>query len=411
MQNGKCLSKLSPFAPLLPSWSAQRPLLLLLAAAPLLGLTACGPASGEPRLIEEWRSTALLEEDFKWNASTAERFRLRRTSGPSQASSVHYETPAGWTELPKNSLRQANFLVNGDEQAECYLTVLPGTGGGLVANINRWRKQMSLEPISDADAMALPRSDFYGGSASRVDFVGTWSGMSGDQSGEGFRLVGLLLVDESASKFLKMVGPASLIGAAIPAFDALAASFHSSESHGAPKESHAEHSHDDDPHDHAAHAGDAKTEQPVATNDGKLSFETPDGWSRAPDRQMREVTFTVGADADQAECYVALLGGTGGGISANMNRWRQQMGAPPLSEAEFQALERIEMFGREGILLEVDGSFSGMAGEAVSDARLYGAVCVLSDRSVFVKMIGPISTLEGQRDAFRSFCESLSFGE
>ena len=376
----------------------------MLAVLPLQ-VTACSDANGEPRSIEEWRSAALLDEDFKWNASTAERFRMRRTSEATQAPSVHFETPAGWSELPTNSLRQANFLVNGNEQAECYLTVLPGTGGGLVANINRWRKQMSLEPLSDADATALPRSNFFGGSASRVDFVGTWAGMSGDQSGEGFRLVGLLLVDESSSKFLKMVGPAPVIGAAISAFDALATSFHGSETHAATGDPHASAGQTS-----TAQASSAPAKQPAATSAGKLSFETPDGWSRGPDRQMREVTFTVGTDADQAECYVALLGGTGGGIAANMNRWQQQMGAAPLSESEFQQLERIEMLGTEGILLEIDGSFSGVAGEAVSNARLYGAVCVLSDRSVFVKMIGPIATLEGQRDAFQRFCESLSFG-
>lgn len=66
-----------------------------------------------------------------------------------QAGEVSYTVPAGWEDLPPTGIRKANLRV-ADEFGSAELTVLvfPGDVGGDLANINRWREQISLGPIT-----------------------------------------------------------------------------------------------------------------------------------------------------------------------------------------------------------------------------------------------------------------------
>jgi len=89
----------------------------------------------------------------------------------SQTSSgaVRWTSPAGWKELPGDSIRLAIFEVPGKEggaKAEASITVLGGEAGGLEANVNRWRQQAGLEPAS---ADEIKRSG-KGGKAKFGDF-------------------------------------------------------------------------------------------------------------------------------------------------------------------------------------------------------------------------------------------------
>jgi len=137
-----------------------------------------------------------------------------------------------------------------------------------------------------------------------------------------------------------------------------------------------------------------------------FEWDQPAGWVLAGPRPMREVTFQVG-DSQDAECYVAILRGDGGGLQANLDRWRGQMDRPPLSADEVAALPRITVLGIPSAMIEVEGTFKGMSGESKEDCALAGVVCLLEDRSVFVKMIGPPDVVRGERDRFGAFCQSL----
>lgn len=69
-----------------------------------------------------------------------------------QAGDVSYTVPDGWEERPPSGIRKANLRVT-DEFGSAELTVLvfPGDVGGRLANINRWREQIGLEPTTGAE--------------------------------------------------------------------------------------------------------------------------------------------------------------------------------------------------------------------------------------------------------------------
>ncbi|MBI2433719.1 MAG: hypothetical protein HYV26_12705 [Candidatus Hydrogenedentes bacterium] len=333
--------------------------------------------------MEEQRKPPVL--------STAQRLGLERLPGSKDRAAAEegaefaYALPEGWESLPPAQFRAVNLRVQGEPDTEIYLSVLPGGGGGVEQNINRWRRQMGQGSATAEDIAALPKKPMLGGEAVYVELAGVYGGMSGAENKADFKLLGLAMSNAENGYFVKMVGPAAVVDREIANFAAFAASLHQ----------HA-HEHDDTPTEAAA-------TDPLA--DG-LQWNAPEGWQEAPAREMRLVTFTL-AGAEDAECYVSTLGGAAGGIEANLNRWRAQMKKPSLSAGELAALQKVKLLGEEVPLLQSTGEFTGMDGAARPGYLLLGAVRAMKDQTLFVKMTGPEEVVSGQLENFVAFCESL----
>lgn len=304
--------------------------------------------------------------------------------------------PGGWSELEPTALRLVNLRVAGDEHAECYLTTLSGAGGGLAANVNRWRSQMGQPALSEAEIAALPRREWLGREAVLLAVDGTFGGMSGENAAENWRLEGLLLVDATKSWFLKLTGPRERVLAEHERFLQLAASMQNGVvQNGAAGAGAAP----------AKPAEDAKPPSPAANEPAapaNYRWKVPAGWRAGPAKAMREVTLLAGAQGE-VECYVSSLAGEGGGLRSNLDRWRAQLGQAPLSESELGALPRIAMLGAQAVTIEIERA----AGASEGPEKVLGAVCILPRQSVFVKLGGPRAAVDAERQAFLEFCRSL----
>jgi hypothetical protein len=288
-------------------------------------------------------------------------------------SSLAWTLPTGWKELPATSLRQGNFSVPGRDKLECYVTVLPGGGGGIAANVNRWRKQMGLGALGDGDAAALPTISLFGEASPFVQVDGTYSGAGGAAPLTGYTMAATVALRGGAAITVKLVGPTEDVRAEVENFKALCASLRD----GAP-------------------AGGGVETVPEFDGGG-LKWTVPEGWKEGPAKSMRLVTFSP-ADKPGVECYVTILAAQGGGLEANVNRWRGQLSLPPLTAAEIAALPTVRVLGRDARMVEMDGGASG----------LFGLVCEVEGQTVFVKMTGPIEALRAERERFIAFCKSLS---
>lgn len=136
------------------------------------------------------------------------------------------------------------------------------------------------------------------------------------------------------------------------------------------------------------------------------AWELPEGWSEIEATPMRIGNFRLDA-SDESECYVAVLTGAAGGVEANVNRWRRQMGQSDLAPEEIAALPSMEALGNQATLVEIPGAFTGMDGRQQSDSLLLGLICPMDDGTLFVKMTGPKDAVGAERDRFRAFCMSL----
>jgi len=197
------------------------PVLLSVAA---LFLASCG-GEDTPGLVE--RPLSEFEREFRLVETSMERFRYStrpsaETSAPEggAAAGLIYDTPEGWTAKPGSAMRDVNLAFGENGEGECYVARLPGAGGGLAANVNRWRSQMGAEPLSDEEVAALPTRPLFGQPARFVSVDGTFSpGMGSNESFPNYRMLGLILSADAGAVFVKMTGPKDLVDANSAAFD------------------------------------------------------------------------------------------------------------------------------------------------------------------------------------------------
>jgi hypothetical protein len=69
----------------------------------------------------------------------------------STAPQIKWEIPQGWQQVPPSSMRYASFNAGADEnKIDISIVTFPGEGGSDADNVNRWRQQLQLPPMSSA---------------------------------------------------------------------------------------------------------------------------------------------------------------------------------------------------------------------------------------------------------------------
>jgi len=130
----------------------------------------------------------------------------------------------------------------------------------------------------------------------------------------------------------------------------------------------------------------------------------PPGWVEKPATQFRQANFAFGP-AGEGECYLSM---TQGSEMENINRWRQQMDQPPLTEEELTALPRKDIFSRPAAFIDLIGTYTGAGGAAPApDTRMLGLVRAEGDLTITVKMTGPAALIASHTANFDAFVASL----
>jgi hypothetical protein len=149
------------------------------------------------------------------------------------AAGISWTAPASWKAQAARPMRAATYsipLAAGDQGvAECVVNYFgPGQGGGVEANIERWRGQVLGADGKPATAKIDKRSG-RGVPITIVDTTGTYTGMGGPMMGgskpaAGYRLIGAIAEGPGGSVFFKLTGPAKTIAAQQKNFEQLLAS-------------------------------------------------------------------------------------------------------------------------------------------------------------------------------------------
>jgi len=141
----------------------------------------------------------------------------------------------------------------------------------------------------------------------------------------------------------------------------------------------------------------------------RLRWQLPADWEEVPAGEMRLASFRVkGPNRQQADVSIVPLPGLAGGDQENVNRWRSQVGAGPLSPEDFQkAGESVTVDKAEAKLYEQSGKVPA-SGE---DARILAAILHRQGETWFFKMNGADELVAQQKSAFVSFLKSMAFSE
>jgi hypothetical protein len=131
-------------------------------------------------------------------------------SGPA----LTWTAPAAWTAGPERPMRKATLLIPGEAGgpgAEIAVTAFPGDVGGNLANVNRWRQQLALPPIGEAELGAALQHLHVG--QLHVDVVELVGAGSSAQ-----RVLGAIVPHAGATWFFKLTGPDALVAREKAAF-------------------------------------------------------------------------------------------------------------------------------------------------------------------------------------------------
>lgn len=115
-----------------------------------------------------------------------------------------WTAPSDWTTGEPGPMRKASYSVNGPEgRAEISVTAFPGDVGGELANVNRWRGQVGLSPLTaDTLDQNVQRIKVNGLDCTVVDL--------GDAHSAN-RILGAIVPFGGGVWFVKMSGPGALL--------------------------------------------------------------------------------------------------------------------------------------------------------------------------------------------------------
>lgn len=146
--------------------------------------------------------------------------------------------------------------------------------------------------------------------------------------------------------------------------------------------------------------GGSMASTPVATAEGaELAWTAPAAWTAKAGSAMRRGTYIIkGSGSGEAELAITAFPGDVGGDLANVNRWRGQIGLPPLVAADLEsALTRMTTNGLPVAVVDLTGG----------SQRILGAIVPFSGSTWFFKLTGPDAVVAEVKPAFLSYLQTL----
>ncbi len=323
--------------------------------------------------------------------------------------SVQYTLPAGWEKKTPTAMRVASFGITQDgKQADVSVIPMGGMAGGNLANVNRWRGQVGLGLIEqDAVDKMTEKVVIAGQDAELFDIAGTGSE----------RIIASVLHRDDTAWFFKITGDAALVETQKPAFIA----FLKSVQFGAPVAAPAMDVNQLPPSHPPIEGMSLGSQNSLVPNanttvtgginsedSSKPTWTVPAGWQEAPLAQFLVVKYIItGTGSAEAAVNVNSLAGDGGGLLANVNRWRGQLGLNALNEMELAHLAPTMNLPDGSHLFLVE--FTGTDSKTGKPAGLVGAIVPQNGQTWFYKLMGDADLVAQQKAALIKFVQSAKY--
>jgi len=200
----------------------------LFALAGLLFFAACREAKVQSYRVPKEAPPPSLSFDMLGMAAANDGSADAQPAIPAASAAdaaLRWVAPENWAVLPPVAMRVAGYRLSSPDStatAELTITAFPGDVGGDLANINRWRGQIGLSPISAAALTTEIQRLRIGGD----------KGHDGEREPRDFKLVEMTNAQSSPAQatlaaytehdgstwFFKLTGAPALVAAEKPAF-------------------------------------------------------------------------------------------------------------------------------------------------------------------------------------------------
>lgn len=293
---------------------------------------------------------------------------------------AHYKVPEGWNELPAEGMRAARFSVPTASGNDLDVSVisLPGIAAGKLDIVNLWREQVQLPPATEADLASMNETVRVGDKQGDLFDMVSAEPLINDK--DKARILVAMVKDGNTSWFMKMTGEDAAVREQKPKFIEFLNSLEFDYG-----------SHDEAPQTTSAPA--------QSTNSGgKPAWQVPPNWKEVPPTEMLLAKFLVaGKGEEKAEITVSVFPGDVGGLHANINRWRRQIGLPDADESTTRELAKpLEGVSRNAVLVDMSGA----------NTRVIGAIVPDGGRTWFYKLTGSPDVAEAEKDSLVRFVQS-----
>ncbi len=141
----------------------------------------------------------------------------------------------------------------------------------------------------------------------------------------------------------------------------------------------------------------------AAANGNALTWTAPANWQAKAVSSFRKGSYNIPGDTGaMADVAITAFPGDTGGLFANVNRWRGQIGLPPVAESGLEAaIQRVDVNTFHVIVFDATGSVNG------KPTRLLGAIVPFDGQTWFFKILGPEAIVAKEQAGFRDFLSTL----
>lgn len=296
---------------------------------------------------------------------------------------LQFALPPGWQQIAPSQMRVASFAVTNAAGQAADVGVIPlPAGENELDLINMWRDQVQLPATTNDDSGTVQVGD---GTGKLFEFVSTVPII--DQKFRQ-RMMVAMLTRGSTSWFFKITGEDSFVVSQKDVFLQFLKSVSFNEITPSPLA--------------------AAPALAAGQNDNANSIWTiPPGWQTMPPSHFLLAQYLVQDGDARAEVNVSELAGEGGGLLANLNRWRGQLGLPPIAQEDdfSKMVDSLVVPGGQGELVDMTGTSS----KTGQPSRLIGVVLPQAGQTWFYKLMGDPRLVAAQKDAFIKFIQSARY--
>ena len=358
------------------------------------GLAVAGCERDEVKVYEVAKERPVQVADAGRPSSAPARAGQQEDQAPGDAK-VPWTVPKGWTEKPTSGgMRLASYGVSAADGRAVDISVvaLGEQAGTELENVNRWRRELELPAIEEAQLPTVRTPVTIGrAKAFLYDQTSSAALIDGKQKK---RTLAAILPAGGMTVFFKAMGEAALVeqekARYIQWLASVKAGPEPDSSASAPAAS---------PAAPAAPTGNVATTP--GGGDGLPAWKVPAHWKPGGPRPMRLASFEIPGEGDPGDVSVSNLSGTGGGLLSNVNRWRGQVGMAPLDDAGL---------ARESIAIDLDGGRKATVVDlGGGPKRILGAIVPDGDKTWFFKLTAPDALARKEKEAFMAWVKSLKW--
>jgi hypothetical protein len=250
-----------------------------------------------------------------------------------------WDLPRGWRQRGPSGIRLATLLMGPEDRPlELTVTTLPKPSGQsddefYLANVNRWRGQLQLPPISrDKLSAETAAVSIDGARAVVIDFTGPREATAtkppieqdpGENRGKS-RMLAAIVPHQGQGWFFKLLGPDEAVAARAGEFEAFLKTVEFQEGHDEPR------------------------------------WQALPEWRKEPASGLRYATYRLGSNPP-LELSIVRLPQTSDDLStyvlSNVNRWRGQLQLPPISQSQLTSqTKELKLPGATATMVDISGT-------------------------------------------------------